>query len=1051
LINFCWFIFKWGLVLCVIGAIAAVPYFYHRMDEEIRRRIESIFAQHYPDLKVTVGSAELIAGQGIVVRNLSIVEPGAQGPRAELANVEEIFLACQTDVKELICRDPVITHIAVRRPTIRVTRRLDGTFSAVKLLPLPRLGNQSPEITVENGAIEIFDPLKSPSSTLTLRDVNLTASAPAVSPSNGSTVPTRNLQGMLNGDHFRRVEFRGTVDTLASGCSLSGEVEGLEVSPNLCESLPDPLASKLAKLGELRAEGRMSFSLTYDAKADQPLRFQVSGQLLRGRINDARLPHALTDMRIIFHADNGGVVIDDLTARCNQATLRMSCRRAGFAPDSPLAIEAEIRKLELDRQLLDVLPESLQDQWYKYRPIGEIDADVRLEFDGQSWRPETAEVSVRCLDVSFTHYKFPYRVDHGKGSLELKNDLLTMNVTAYSGSQPVRLSAEVAHPFSGPANWTGWFEAKGDEIQLDKTLIQALPGKSRDVVASLNPQGTINFYYRGWRDAAGQILHMHLFVNANRCSIRYAKFPYPLNNVRGQLEMFDHHWTFRNLEGFNDTARVTGQGQLTPTLQGNELVLYLTGKDVPLEEELRDALTPNIRQIWHDLKPRGMVDLTTEIRYLSEQKQLSIGARVQPQSETTSIEPVYFPYRMEKLQGVLLYRDGHVTLEQVKAEHGTVKITTEGFCDFFPDGGWHTHFAGLTVDRLHLDRDLTQALPDRLKKAVLTLNPSGPLNLRGNLDLIHSGRPGDPIRSQWDVYIGIMQGAMHCGITLENIHGNVILTGKFDGRRFVCRGELALDSLNYKDYQFTHVTGPVWIDDQRVLLGSWVDRPEGTASPAENAGQARSPRSITAGLFGGTIYGDGWVALEHEPRYGFNATLAHADLARLAQEVMDGKQNLQGKIMANIELQGTGSSRNAMSGRGSIRLTDADIYELPVMIALLKILSIRAPDRNAFSTSSIDYRIEGEHIYLDRIDFQGDAISLRGKGEMDFQSNIKLNFYTTVGRGEVDLPVIKEVFRGASQQIMQIHVGGTLQNPETRREAFPVVNQALQQLQGARN
>jgi hypothetical protein len=39
------------------------------------------------------------------------------------------------------------------------------------------------------------------------------------------------------------------------------------------------------------------------------------------------------------------------------------------------------------------------------------------------------------------------------------------------------------------------------------------------------------------------------------------------------------------------------------------------------------------------------------------------------------------------------------------------------------------------------------------------------------------------------------------------------------------------------------------------------------------------------------------------------------------------------------------------------------------------------------------------------------------------------------------------VIGGASQQIMQIHVGGTIQNPETTPEAFPGVNQALQQFQ----
>ena len=447
-----------------------------------------------------------------------------------------------------------------------------------------------------------------------------------------------------------------------------------------------------------------------------------------------------------------------------------------------------------------------------------------------------------------------------------------------------------------------------------------------------------------------------------------------------------------------------------------------------------------------------MVDLAAQICYLSEQKQLSLGVRIEPKSETASIEPVHFPYRMDKLQGALLYRDGHVTLQQFKAEHGPVTIRSEGYCDFLPDGGWNIHLAGLTADRLQPDRDLILALPERLKKAVLTLNPTGrPIDLCGNLDLIHDGRQGMPLRCQWDdVRINIFQSAIQCGVRLENVFGTVTLSGQSDGQRCFCRGELNLESLNYKDCQFKNVMGPISIDDQRVLLGSLVDK-SADGAPLLNAdGAARSPRPISANLFGGTIYGDGQVSLGPEPRYHLAATLAHADLARMAREGMDPRQHLQGKIMANVELHGVGTSRNAMSGRGSLALSDADIYELPMMISLLKILSIRAPDRNAFGTASMDYHIEGEHIYLDRIDFNGDAISLRGKGEMDFQSNVKMNFSTRVGQAELDLPVVRQIFRGASEQFLQIYVGGTLQNPEIRKEAFPAVNQALQQLQGSR-
>ncbi len=254
--------------------------------------------------------------------------------------------------------------------------------------------------------------------------------------------------------------------------------------------------------------------------------------------------------------------------------------------------------------------------------------------------------------------------------------------------------------------------------------------------------------------------------------------------------------------------------------------------------------------------------------------------------------------------------------------------------------------------------------------------------------------------------------------------------------------------LSYKDYQFTGVKGPIWIDDRQVLFGAWVDRPEIAAAASGIAGPPQTPRMLTAGIFGGTLYGDGWVTLEPTPRYGMNITLTDASLGRCAREVMPGRQKLAGKILATADLTGSGRTRNTLSGKGRIALSEGNVYELPVMISLLKILSIREPNQNGFSDGTIDYRIVGEHIYFDRIDFHGDAISLRGSGHMNFQSQIELTFYCLVGRGELDLPVIKQVVRAASQQLMLIHVGGTLQNPEPRQEALPALNQALQQIRG---
>jgi len=1025
------------LALSVIGGVIAASYVYHRLDEEVRRQVEAKIAQHYSGLKVSVRSASLLKGEGIEVRGLSIIEPGAEGP-AELIYVDEAFLRCATDLQQLIAGNVEAKEITIRRSTLRATRRPDGQYSSMKLLPVPKFSDRPPKVIIENGTVEVFDPLQTPCSTLMLRDVNLTLFPPNA-PRHGETASTvRKLQGTLSGDHLHQVELEGEVDLQRKSWAISGSIEGLDVSPELRDALPSTLAAKLVSLGGLRGQAVVNFRVVCDPTDELLYRYNLSGRLTRGRVDDARLPHPLTDMRAKFRLSNEQLNVDELVARSNQATLRMSYQQEGFQQTSRRLLRASIRRLELDRELLGILPNMLREQWHKYRPSGLIDTEVNLFFDGQNWHPD---VSANCLNVSFLHHKFPYRLDHGKGIVQLKEDALDLHLTAYSGSRPIRLDAEVSQLTSAPV---GWFEAKGDELQLDEKLLTALPDRAGALVRSLHPDGTMNFFVHIARESPDEPICRHLQVGLNRCSIRYENFPYPLSNIRGTLEMVDNRWVFHNLEGTNDTGRVICEGYLMPGSQGNELLLRFAATDVPLEEELRDALKPCTQRIWNELRPRGRIDLHAEVRYLPGPNKLSVGVRARPQSETALIYPVHFPYRMDRLQGELIYDNGHVTLERFKAEHGSVKMAATGNCDLSANGDWHFHFGDLTVDRLRFDRELTTALPGRLKKAIGQLGPDGPIHLRGSFDLFGGSREGDPIRSQWDLTAGVHQGSIGCGVKLENIYGSLTFKGAFDGREFYSEGELAIDSLTCKDYQFTEVRGPFRIDDRWALLGSWVDHRR--ADPASRAARQRRGRPLSAKLFGGTIFGDGWVNLQAGPQYRLRATLAQGDLTRCAQESMAGRQNLRGTILGSVELQGNGPTRNAMSGRGNIQLRDADVYELPVMISLLKLLSIRPPDQNAFSTSDIDFRIQGEHIYFDRIDFKGDAISLLGKGEMDFQKNIRLTFHAIVGRGELDLPLLKELFRGASQQIMLIHVGGTLHDPETRKEAFPGVNQALQQL-----
>ncbi len=274
--------------------------------------------------------------------------------------------------------------------------------------------------------------------------------------------------------------------------------------------------------------------------------------------------------------------------------------------------------------------------------------------------------------------------------------------------------------------------------------------------------------------------------------------------------------------------------------------------------------------------------------------------------------------------------------------------------------------------------------------------------------------------------------------------------GGFDGQNMQCRGELSIDSLTCHDVQLTDVKGPFWIDDHQVLLGSWVDHPRQGAPSIDPTAAGRKPRPLTAAVCGGTLLGDGYVALDAVPRYHLEASLSQVDLARCIRETNSNRQNLRGKILGEIKLSGAGRGIYSLHGSGAIHLREGDIYELPLMIRLLKILSVRPPDTTAFSQGDVNFIVAGPHVQLEPIVFRGDAISLQGKGEMGFDSQIRMTLHAMIGRGDLNMPVLHDVSGKASEQIMLIHVNGTLQDPQVTNEPLPMVNRFLQVFQGNR-
>jgi hypothetical protein len=1027
-VNLCWFLFKWTAALAVVCGVVAAWYFRDTLDGEIRDHVRSTLVSHFDQLDVRLQEARRVEGQGILIRGLSLSERDAGGPLAEIAFFDEIFLSCRTDLEGLIEGKLDPQRLTIRRPTLRATRRPDGSWSVSQLLPLPDFGESTAVTEIENATIVVFDPLKNPSSTFTLRDINL-----VIRPGERTdeAAPSHHFEGSLSGDFLGRVELRGWYDDRSGRWGVGGRVDELSVSPELPDALPGEIGNWLRPVKPFRGHVVLNFRVDSDPQRERPLHFDVRGRLSRGRIDDERLPYPLTDVNGSIRLNQNGVEIEDVSARSGRTTLWLHGRQMGYGEGSHLSLQGNGRRLVLDQQMVEAMPEKWQRIWNKYLPAGEVDATVKLEHDGHRWHPE---LTVDCTNVSFTHYRFPYRVEHGRGRITLKDNLMNIALDAAAGSRPVRIDAEVLNP--GP-DAVGYLVAQTKSLPLDERFFSALAEPTRSIVKSFSPQGTINGFLRVSRDRPDTPWENRTVIDLNQIAIDYEKFPYPLRNVRGRLTGVNRHWKYEELVGTNDTGYVTASGQSVPAVAGSRTTFQISGAGVPLDEELRMALSPEMQALWARIKPRGRVGLTTWLTYDSHSRKLDLTVRTDLGEDGIVIEPDFFPYRMENLRGQITFRRGRADFSNLTATHGRTQLASNGFCTFQPNGSWLCQLSNLTVDHLHVDRDLLFAVPLRLRRNLAALNFSGPLNVVGSMRFSRDAGQGVAVRTDWDMQLDTFQGRIDCGVMLDQISGGARFVGGFDGRQFQSRGWLDVDSLLYKGFQFTEVRGPIWLREDRILLGA----------PADPQPAGQPPRRITARLYDGTLVGDCQIMPGDTTRFVMDAQLVDADLQRFATEAMKGSANVRGKVAGNLHLQGTNRGIHTLRGNGNVSVRNGDVYQLPLVVSLLKFLSVKSDDGNRFDNSDARFRIEGNHVLLDQINFYGDAVSLLGKGEMDFDRNIRMVFHAIVGRGRLEVPILKPVLGMASKQLMLIYVHGTLDNPQTTREALPGVRRAVQGLE----
>jgi hypothetical protein len=1033
---------KWvvrGLVFGVATAIAAgaVAYQHWTDPAEVRRQLLSQLNARFPGANVSVESARLRLLGGIAVSELRMTR------RDDPDSVNFLHVPSAViyhDKEQLLAGKLAIRQMELERPRLRLLRDIDGRWNLAGLLAPPGARERIPTLIVKQGTLLIEDRRAPGVPALEVKDVSLTVI--------NDPDDTLTFEGSGVSEATGPVQISGSWQRDDGQVSLTCDAGAIPVGPALVQRLSAVCPEAAEHVRDLSGSGNLHATLDYHPGTARPWDHDVTFTLTDGRFGHPRLPMSLEGLTASLRCVNGHIDRAEARARSGIATVHVTVEDVTLplgctGPDGCTfenlfkKLDVSIDNLDVSDRLIEHLPEKYHTLKTQFAPVGSINVRYALWHDPKGLLRKRLTLLPQRMSATFD--RFPYPVGRITGSLVSNScpgepDRLDVDLVGYAGDQPVFIKATTT---GGRPDFACTIDVWGKNVPLDATLLGALKAPSLNpkiyaLAESFNPTGLADFHvHSDWqREPAGREgghYGNRYVIKFHDASVTYREFPYRLEQVEGTLDIRPDHWEFHDFKGRHGACTFITSGRSRRDGDKEHIDVVLKGRDVPLDRDLRESLLKEqMQRTWATFNPEGTIDFDGTIHLVAEkgrELEPDIALTVRPQG--CRVTPRFFRYTLADLCGKVRYEKGTVEVENLSARHGATKVAVDrAVVQLKPGGGFKADLVSLHADPLVTDADFLAALPPAIQKGVAGLAVEGPLAVHTRL-YIDAPPDNEPPRIYWDgsATLGDKQrgAALRTGVKLEDVHGTIALRGWHDGH---------------------HIDGAAGNLDVRELtiFGQPVHNLRGEILVSEDEPDVLKFPGLLASYFGGQVYGPARVEFGPKLRYRLDLTASQVRLEQFGRHNFNNTE-LSGLAVARLYLEGEGGELSGLKGNGRIDVPSGRMYNLPLLLDLLKFLGLRLPDRTAFEEAHVVFGIEGPRAHVSQLELFGNAISLRGSGDTNIDgSGLNFAFYLDWARlGQILPSGVRELPREVSNQLLRIDMRGKVGDVHFREEPVPLL------------